>query len=614
MSRSLSNLFRRRDRGRQAEAPAPAAGVGIVFDDERREVVVTYRDYALGGQEMCTVRLPQAPTREMPHLGAVLEELRTGAPARVLPEGFSARTRVEALGDAVKTAPDSYVTSLLIENLARAADSGAARAAGPAKVIDWTRLPDGGVAVTEANQVAVTQSVERAYDWLTASAPVPSGDEEEGDAGGQWQVGFAAETWMRAVLRYYLAVHAPAVNAQAEAARPGGDKVTAVLIVLPGGCSIGTWSPARGLRELEEHFVPLDLEDFGGQGEADLGDTLQQAREANATHAVRRLTQMLTPRALESEGISGVERVVWVASECMAPSVALAVGTFAGRVDYPVELLKVWAEEAAAHGLALGGGSSAVPSIDLATDLRERNNADRSRVEEAVVARSASLRAAALLAAFAPLVLAFVVIAALAANNFVTSIRLGSAEARAQQEAARLKPIAEERRAAEENVRFFQTVFNQIFDRRSRQGGTVRLLDDLNARYPVEDPSWFVKEMSAKDDGTVEIKGLARSRQSVIAFARQLEFSGDLFRKGTVGTKFEGGVPAAQPAAAAQSGAPAESVIEWTVSGVYIPLTNDNAPAPAAQQAGAPSQAAAPKPAAEQKVKPPFDPGRLPRN
>ena len=482
---------------------------------------------------------PQAEERSIAYLPLGSGDSATPEAAglrlvRTVPLVYGARTKPLAYHEPLARMDDQDVTALLMD-LAEADDS-LLGCPLPQAACDWSRLGNGEVAVTDLARVAVDDAVTKVRTWLGAPVPV------------------AVETRLRALLRFHLAQRAPA------------DQTAAALLAISGqGFAIGLWSPQLGLiKELEEPFE-LDAPSAEAGG-------LQQSRQsaicdAFISHAVGRLLALA--REAGPQGFPPPACLLFAASaelqaQVHAEVLAQASGFQLSPSDLPLE-------DAVAQGLALAEACVPPPPLDLATPLPARLQAGEAAAAESARLASDRRWASLLVAAATP----WAVTAALLVGAFgfevarfsQTRSQLSSAE----REAAQLRPIAAERRAAVENVRWFQTVIDQILDRRGHQSGSVRLLEDLNARWPAGDASFYVRELTLTEGGNLELKGLTRQEQSVTAFARALEFSGDLFEN--VGTTIVSGI-GSQPSAGNQVAATqfAPGVTAWTIKALYTPM------------------------------------------
>lgn len=603
----MSFTFPRARNGRNPRdtAAGPPPAIGLVFDDASRTVVAAYRLIEGAAQhEIGVVRLPAAGGHVLAHGEELAGAAFGGIPVRTAPTSFGARTRVELFGEAVREQEDHVVTQTLIQTAQRPAPG--AEGGAEALARDWTRLPSRDVAVTAISRAEADYATGRASEWVSAAA------------GGQPCDGvtFEQETYLRAAARYWLETAAPSAGGDAHEPEAADEGVVAFLVVHAYGSCVGLWSPARGLfKELEEPFMTVECE---GVEEAAVEEAMAALREANAQHALSRVARLLSNAELEKESVRAVQRLVWSSSDDMTAAVSEQVSRYVRMVKYPVEQISRNLEEAVAYGLVLGADSGTLPAIDLATDLAARNDEALARVAAVAAAQAASSRSRAVVLMLAPFAVALASLLGLLAVGYWTGLRLDAQQEVASAEAARLRPIAEERRVATENIKWFDAVINQIFERRSRQGAAVRLFDDLNARYPADDPTWYVRELTASSNGSVEIKGLTKREQSVTSFARLLEFSNGLFGSGSVGTSIRSGSTPNAPgsnAGLASSGSLPPGVFEWTVRGVYTPLAAEKTtpPAKGGQKQQQPKQNAGAQAPPPQPVKPPIPAAALPQ-
>lgn len=545
----------RTGRGRRDATEAALPSAGIVFDNDSREVIVALRDASDGSVSVTRAR----HTGEAECLATARGLALAGGSVRTAPLSHKARTLLVTSGEALGEKDDAFITRLVVELYTQeAGESGGDPLAERAS--DWSRTPDNKIALTEMprDEVAGVQA------WTRAAV---TADDAEAEL-----VHVAVETPLRAALRSLL-------HDSPEFGRVPEGQAVALLLISSYGATVGLWSPARGLfKELEEPFQPVGIDDaaledetlsaFAAEAAFDERG-LDEVRTADVGHALGRLAKLIAPAALAKDQITGVSSLVWMASASVRPFVAGQLGEFARESSLPVVEQPGGLEERIALGLALGAVASAVPSIDLATDLRERRDADAARFDAVREAAASAGRASAVLAVAAPLVVVLAVVLALFVGINLEGWTITRAEAAANAEAQVLRPIAEERKAAEANIKWFETVINQVVEMRSKQGGVVRLLDDLNARYPHGDQTWVVREMTADAAGNVQIKGLTKNEDALYTFYRNLDFSNGLFA-GVGLQKGTGGAPAAPGLGGSQ--APA-GVIEWTVKATYAPLT-----------------------------------------
>lgn len=436
---------------------------------------------------------------------------------------------------------------------------------------DFTRLPNDQIAVTELP----SEILDSLFSSLTAwTAPAMGSDD------GPLPGAIVVETALRALLRYHLVT----INFDRSQNYPShDDSATAILAINTSGFAIGLWSPYRGLiRELGEPFRVSDTDADAANAPS------RQTLENNATHAIGRLTGLMRD-ATSKYQFPNVDSILLSASEPMSAVVSQKAHRYATAGRKQLSETTVPLEQAVAWGLALGADPTGpLPVINLAEDLRQRLSAIHQTREADVVAGNQQRRGAAFFLLVLPVFIAIGLLVGVYVNACLQSFRLNQVHQAELREEARLKQIQAERKAATENILWFQTVVSQIIDRRSRQGGIIRLFDDLDTRWPADDPTFYVKELTVKQDGSIEMKGLTKKEESVVAFGRSLEFSSGIFQNIAPTTNSTPVGDALSPNGAVATSAVPPGVTAWTLKGVYVPLKSSNAvaatqPAPATQ-------------------------------
>lgn len=437
---------------------------------------------------------------------------------------------------------------------------------------DFTRLPNDQIAVTELP----SDILDSLFSSLTAwTAPAMGSDD------GPLPGAIVVETALRALLRYHLVT----INFdRSQAYRPHDDSATAILAINASGFAIGLWSPYRGLiRELGEPFRVSDTD-----ADAATNTPSRQTLENNASHAIARLSGLIRD-ATSVYRFPNVDSILLAASEPMAAVVSQKALRYTNAARKQLSETTVPLEQAVAWGLALGTDPTGpLPVINLAEDLRRRLSAIHQSREAHLVADNQQRRAAAFFLLVLPFFIAFGLLVGTYVNASVQSYRLNQVHQAELREEARLKQIQAERKAATENILWFQTVVSQIIDRRGRQGGIIRLFDDLDTRWPTDDPTFYVKELTVKQDGSIEMKGLTKREESVVAFGRSLEFSSGIFQNIAPTTNSTPVGDALSPNGGTAISQVPPGVTAWTLKGVYVPLKSSNAvtasqPGPASQ-------------------------------
>lgn len=438
---------------------------------------------------------------------------------------------------------------------------------------DFTRLPNNQIAVTELP----SEILDSLFSSLTAWT-APAMGSEDGPIPGTVVV----ETALRALLRYHLVT----LNFdRTQTYQSHDDSATAILAINAAGFAIGLWSPCRGLiRELGEPFRVSDAE-----SDAATNTPSPQTLENNAKHAIARLMGLIRD-ATNVYQFPNVDSVLLSASESMSAVVSEKALRYANAARKQLSETTVPLEQAVAWGLALGADSAGpLPVINLAEDLRRRLSAIQESREADFIAGNQQRRALAFFLLLLPFFVALGFVVGTYLNASLQSHRLNQVHEAELREEARLKTIQAERKAATENIRWFQTVVSQIIDRRSRQGGIIRLFDDLDARWPTDDPTFYVRELTVKQDGYIEMKGLTKREESVVAFGRSLEFSSGVFQNIAPTTNSTPvGVDALSPNGVPVTSQVPPGVTAWTLKGVYVPLKTANTvtatqPSPATQ-------------------------------
>lgn len=625
---SLAALGRgRRRRGAQQEAPPSIRpDVALVFDAARGEVA-----FALYDESGPVVR-----RTAVAQLRAALAAALSGHEA---PEGeaefltvaphFTEETAASPLGPAQLALGEDDLLLFMAdaERTLSGTEEGEPyvpeSAREPGKAWDFARTPSGGVTVTSAARASLDEAASAIAETALGFDPARgvAADEEV-------YLEFRCETLARAALRAQLAL-------LPDGAAPEDERhVAAFFAVTPQGASVGLWSPVRGL-------LLEDAEPFQTGGEYDDPTVLA----GSVAHALSNLCLRLSPEALASLGFSGVHCVWWSASPALRELVAREVAAF--KMDYEARYATSYTEhshmafgddepavglddphtsartievaegygpleELAARGLLLGTnetGSRLLPPINLADSAPDRAAALAEDREALSLVTQAHLRSRLQRAAFFPLVVALGLLFGGIVSTLLEANRLENRLEGERQEKARLAPVAERRAAATEVMKWVGTYLDQVTELRRRQPASLSLLAELDARYPVgEDESFTVKSLAVQPNGQLEIQGLTKKDDAVIAFVTSLEYSPTdeagrkLFenpvyelRKPQVGGINLPSMPAGQtsPFQSVQSQRP--DVTAFTVRTTYTPLQRDSAVTPAAPKGGKAADKAADK-------------------
>lgn len=465
------------------------------------------------------------------------------------------------------------------------------------------RLPNGQITLTEVPREYVNNARQRMRSLVSG-------------AGGATNL--IVETPVRCAARYFLS----RLPEGAEARRPGKEaEVTAFLLINMSGFSIGLWSPKTGLFNEYSFLGPQDLNTTaskaGAQGER---ASASDARvDAYIRQALDQLFLQLSPDRLEQLQLASYAQIVWACEMGLQERVAPIAHDYSDKSGIEFLQIPIAVDEAVASGLLLGSfsfgnpdaiGPRILPVVNLARDLlvhADTEEVERRRLESLEAQKRRNRTVFAILAA--P-VIAFALLAALAADIVRERVSLAIRESNADTETARLKPALDRRKSYEANLVWYQEFVKQVSLLRKQQPIGTNLLYQLDTTYPFTiDPAFYVSEMKLSPKGELEIKGLAKNKDAIATFLKSLEFAGGaesgtrLF--GNLAYEVQEGV--AQQPNAQRTGIPqiagstlgttnaAPGVVTWSMKGIYLPVAEIAPPDPNAKP-GTPGAPAAGQP------------------
>jgi hypothetical protein len=199
-------------------------------------------------------------------------------------------------------------------------------------------------------------------------------------------------------------------------------------------------------------------------------------------------------------------------------------------------------------------------------------------------------------------------IGSILASNLMTAWRESNADAKTRE----LKPALDRRKSYEANLKWYQEFITEVSQLRRQQPVGIGMLYQLDSNYPFNiDPSFYVSDLKLSQTGDVEIKGLARNKDSVAAFLKALEFAGGPESGSRMFNNLAYEVQeTVQPQAATQqvklptmkgstlsTVKAAPGVVSWSIKGNYLPMAEFiPKPPPVKGKPGAPAQPCAQKP------------------
>jgi hypothetical protein len=162
---------------------------------------------------------------------------------------------------------------------------------------------------------------------------------------------------------------------------------------------------------------------------------------------------------------------------------------------------------------------------------------------------------------------------------------LGMRESAADARTAELKPALDRRTEYEAKIESYREFIQLVGELRKQQPVAMRLLFQLNDRYPLDvDLGFFVGQLEMDEKGQAKMRGLARNPEAVTRFLKSLEAArdevdGQLLFEGLTYSVRETGAAGANPAmdrTFAQNNPifrnTVPGVIEWDMSATYLPV------------------------------------------
>lgn len=473
------------------------------------------------------------------------------------------------------------------------------------------RLPNGQIAMTEAPRAHIQALGSRLRSVLGEHPAAP--------------LSLTIETPLRCAARYFLTE----TSRGGETLRPGKNaEVTAFLLLNRAGYSFGLWSPQAGLFSEYAFLAPEELarKDRGPvqpeTTETEAADAQSARRlETYIRHAFDQLLLQMSPDKLAALQLSNYAQVVWVAERGLTESAAPIAAEIAKKTGFEFFALNLPADDAVAGGLLLGSysfgktsvvGAQNLAPVNLARDILALANTEemeRRREEEARLINRRNQAAMTMLAA--PVIVVAILLAligSILASNLMTAWRESNADAKTRE----LKPALDRRKSYEANLKWYQEFITEVSQLRRQQPVGIGMLYQLDSNYPFNiDPSFYVSDLKLSQTGDVEIKGLARNKDSVAAFLKALEFAGGPESGSRMFNNLAYEVQeTVQPQAATQqvklptmkgstlsTVKAAPGVVSWSIKGNYLPMAEFiPKPPPGKGKPGAPAQPGAQKP------------------
>ena len=511
-----------------------------LYLDERNGVVVI-ADYAPDGSfdiHRAVVDERRAVNITAPHLRTVVE-------------AASAHSQFAQISATASESDEQIITSLL-ETTQQ--DHGL--------IGNFTRSPHGQILLTQADELAISQTNRKLETWLEAQQPTHV---------EKLPYALRVETRARAIARLWHAT-----------SNPPTDETVAFLVVGYDDYGVALWSHNAGFA--------YETEEFFEQG---------ANYQIKLRHACTTFTRLLSADTIHNLDLSPVTRAIISVPADFHDAV---VGMLAAERDLGhihISPVNLSADENAepldqASALAIGAllDDPEMPPCDLNIALNEqledirRSNAEQQSTQH----QTRAMRAA--VASLIPIVAVAAFAIASYGDRMVERARL---QARLATEEKISKQLAKENadyESSKTNFATFQSLLNNLIGLRKRQPAMEQLLRDLNQRWPKEQ-SWFISEINVKGP-SVEIKGKTRNEQAVTSFAKSLEFSDGLFTNILAKNNVQG--VTANPSL--QATLPASNIIEFTVNATYAPLATSGKPATEGQNTAQPAQLSFPKPPA----------------
>jgi hypothetical protein len=437
------------------------------------------------------------------------------------------------------------------------------------------------------------------------------------------------ETPLRSVIRYFLT----ALREGGDALHPGKEtEVTAFLLISEAGFSYGLWSPRAGLFSEYGFLAPTEVSQtqagrdrfaFAGavqpqsivtQEENGQGGSL----EAYIRKAIDQLLLQLSPDTLERLELTSYAQIVWACDTRLTQTIAPIVSEYSSSTGLGFFHIDAPVDEAEAGGLLFGSftfgearvtGADILPPVNLARDilvLADREEIERRFAEEEL---AYDRRTRAVFTLLAAPVMALAVLLAIIAVQLFSEVTTMFRDSRASAKTTELKPALDRRNSYEANLKWYQEFIKQVSALRKQQPVGTGLLYELNSNYPTNiDPSFYVSDMKLNPNGSLEMKGLAKSKDAVISFAKALEFAGGPESGSRLFSNLAYEVQenvAANPTAQAQAKLPTMTgsalsvnqappgVISWSIKVDYVPAVQFAPPDPKAKPATPPTPAPA---------------------
>lgn len=418
--------------------------------------------------------------------------------------------------------------------------------------LDWSRSAPGELTITKADLSAVETAVNYSLQWLRMGAESAMGGID--DENLPWTV--SVETPCRALARFWLTQVADRSGDRYTAARGA---VVAFLSVDNDGYAVALWSAGVGLvHEMEERL----------------------RTGIDASHIADRVAGLVNPASLSEFNIQSGKLTTIVL--CAAHSPSELYSRIRNRLPdvelTPVENLSLGeGGDPLTYSTALAVGSilddARIPSIDLAHNLQARLDsveAERAALRQLVV--EGELQKTVLLL-LAPIVIMLGIALAWYAGLELETATIQADTRAATQEAARLANEARLRKSYEDQTRYYMGLTDQILQLRERQPFMLRLLTDLNDRWP-RDATLSMASLRTNAAGSVELKGKTRQQDTVTQLASSLEFGGARFTD--ISPESKADIPGLSSGTSMPSGGALGTgpppIISFSIKATYTPL------------------------------------------
>jgi hypothetical protein len=534
----------------------------------------------------------------------------------VLPD-FAERTQVMALDAVTRSLDDESLITWLIEAERKYVngtdDHPLFETPLEETACSVLRLPDNNIALTEAPR----EFLNNVRSQIESFTGIRAED-----------IKLTVETPSRAALRYFLAA---TVEGEKVLDPDHLTEVTAIIVIGRTGFSFALWNPRAGLFTEYGFPAPAELksdelawnalfnfEASETNANVDEQQVLKLKNELDLyiRQAFDQLLLQLSPETAGELGMSSFARIIWATErdlDAMVTEIARDYENYSGTEFIPIG---VASDEAIASGLLLGSfsfgaetvvGAEILPQVDLAKDLAvlaDKEELERLRIEQQMLERR---QKRAGLALAAPPVIVIALIIGFAVNNIGSQILYGFRESAADQRTAELKPALDRRLGYEAKINSYKEFIKLVGELRKQQPVAMKLLFQLNDRYPLDiDPGFFVGQLEMDDKGQAKMSGLARNPEAVTRFLKSLETARDeddgelLFQELTYSVR-EPGASSNNPAMGRnfdqknsmfQNTAP--GVIQWNMTAFYLPVMR-SVPEPEEPAKGKKKPAAKPK-------------------